>query len=106
MNEYQLFTAISALEQMRDDALDNCADGEERNAIGFQCDDAIAALKGIAALEPVPDGTYLTKHGDGIISYGNGQLSVSQRAKKMVVFVGTLPDGWVLVRPRKEQPTP
>lgn len=55
--------------------------------------------------ERVPDGTYKTYHGDGLISYGkNGatgqyQLSVSQIKKSMTIFVGTLPDGWELRRP-------
>lgn len=52
--------------------------------------------------EPVPDGTYKTKHGDGLISFGGGQLSVSQIKARMNIFVGTLPDGWVLARPKTE----
>lgn len=56
--------------------------------------------------ERVPDGTYVTKHGDGIISYGNDQLSISQRKKRMTIFVGTLPEGWELRRRVKKEPTP
>lgn len=64
---------------------------------------AFAALE--TAWERVPDGTYVTKHGDGIISYGGDQLSVSKRQKRMTIFVGTLPDGWELRRRVKKEPT-
>lgn len=57
-------------------------------------------------LEPVPSGTYRTKHGDGLISYTavTGQLSISKLQGSMKIFVGTLPDGWVLMRPAENQP--
>lgn len=72
--------------------------GEEASVVSR----AMVALDTLDATEPVPPGTYLTRHGDGIISYSEGgQLSVSQRKVKMTVFVGTLPEGWELRRPKK-----
>lgn len=101
LSEGDAETIIAALNVIRNDMIDEGGnhpiDQEERAAI----DQALAAMRQPqqSEWERVPDGTYKTKHGDGLISYGKGQISVSQVKKHMNIFVDALPDGWELRRP-------
>lgn len=94
MDKYQRQTIIHALELMKEDAEENCADTEEREAIIYQCEDAADALEAAPAMEPVPDGYY-------------GDLSIEDDGKVVGFFFddelgyasADLPDGMVIMRP-------
>lgn len=53
-------------------------------------------------LEPVPYGIHPSKYGNGIIDYGDGRLATYIPRSQTIKASVALPDGWVLMRPRKE----
>lgn len=64
-------------------------------------DAALTELRQQPAMELVPNGTYRNEGSMIGVGSRDGQLSISQIKPRMNIWVGQLPPGWHLWRPRQ-----